>query len=804
MSIDRGKTLLNTTFSNHDFTLGSQPGYPQFQSYPANYDSKNIVNNPARQGAIETPNSLGYEFKFGSIDQTKPVDSVYSFSFTFNHSDSSLKLNFSANGSGEGFGIHDESWGLDNVKVSIEPTVTSPGVASPGNIKVGNLFTPGGPVILSAPGNIQTGSITTQGGYISLDSGGSINTTAGMIDSSSNQNGGEITLRADGDIKVGDIRSLGNLLGGNITLRSEGGGTINTTAGKLDSYSNQNGGAISLTANGDIKLGEITSSGKVFSGQIELNSRTGGIFANGIIMIRSDTFGTRRGGDINITARSLSLTNGARVLTGTFNDGAAGNLTVNVSESVEVVGTGTSSGSTVFSLLSTATGGSKPAGELTINTRHLIVKDGGAIATSTAGTGQGGNLTVTATESIQLSGTAPNGFPSGLSTDTLRDGNAGDLTINTRHLIIENGAAASVSTFGRGKGGNLIVNNSESIEPELIELRGTSRRGFASGLYAQTFGEGDAGDLRINNTQDLIIRDGAKITVTAINTKEDKFPIEVLYDNIPDPIPDPIPDTNLRQILKNTQATGDAGNIEVTADFISLDNQGQIIAETEATEGGNITLNARDLLLLRHNSSISTTAGTDENREAGGNGGNITINTPFVVGIPRENSDITANAFLGNGGSVTITAQGIYGLKFRPDLTPRSDITASSEFGNPGVVTLNLPDIDPNRGLVNIPQPQDPALIAPFFPSDYNRFTVTGRGGLPPQPDEALRAEAIIPPTNANQTTLENPLIPSKPTQIIEAQGWVINAQGQVMLVAYNPNVTSSNPWSNRQECHAP
>ena len=65
----------------------------------------------------------------------------------------------------------------------------------------------------------------------------------------------------------------------------------------------------------------------------------------------------------------------------------------------------------------------------------------------------------------------------------------------------------------------------------------------------------------------------------------------------------------------------------------------------------------------------------------GGDGGNIDIDSDFIVAVPEENSDITANAFQGKGGRVQITAQGIFGTQFRKDETAQSDTTASSRFG---------------------------------------------------------------------------------------------------------------------------
>jgi hypothetical protein len=53
------------------------------------------------------------------------MDSVYIFSFMFAHNASDLVLNFSAAGLQ---GLADESWGLDNVQVSVAAVPVPPAV----------------------------------------------------------------------------------------------------------------------------------------------------------------------------------------------------------------------------------------------------------------------------------------------------------------------------------------------------------------------------------------------------------------------------------------------------------------------------------------------------------------------------------------------------------------------------------------------------------------------------------------------------------------------------------------------------
>jgi len=111
LSVTGGPTLLNTTFTNSDFPVGTPVPQPRRQAYPDVFPGG---DNPARTGAAEN-NTLGYTFFFGSIGQLREVDSVYNLSFTFEHTASSVVFNFSAFGLSPG--IADESWGLDNVQV---------------------------------------------------------------------------------------------------------------------------------------------------------------------------------------------------------------------------------------------------------------------------------------------------------------------------------------------------------------------------------------------------------------------------------------------------------------------------------------------------------------------------------------------------------------------------------------------------------------------------------------------------------------------------------------------------------------
>jgi large exoprotein involved in heme utilization and adhesion len=294
---------------------------------------------------------------------------------------------------------------------------------------------------------------------------------------------------------------------------------------------------------------------------------------------------------------------------------------------------------------------------------------------------------------------------------------------------------------------------------------------------------------------------------------------------------------------EDTSNLATPGQINITAHSILLDNEGKINARSRSGRGGNITLELQDLLLMRRESQISASAGTSN---APGDGGNITINAPngFVVAAPLENNDITANAFSGSGGNINIKANSIFGFvrqtradletllqtqdpeKLKPSRLDTSDITAFSEQNRSlsGTVEINTADVDPSKGLIELPI--NLVDVSQQISTDCNpggklasgSFIATGRGGIAPSPREPLMSNDAVPADwlklgserenragdvqnrvviqqqrHAEDTPQKAEFVNS-PTEIVEAQGWVIDTNGNVVLVAQAPTVTPHSP----------
>nr|WP_235927103.1 S-layer family protein [Gloeocapsopsis dulcis] len=493
---------------------------------------------------------------------------------------------------------------------------------------------------------------------------------------------------------------------------------------------------------------------------------------------------TGAGGSIEIETGKLVLQDVAQISTATYGEGSAGSLTVKASESVELSGSLVISSEEVYgsglttNVLPGATGF---GGDLFVETKQLFIQDGAQIGSFVDGFSSGGKVEVRASELVELSGTPVENskFPSGIFTSVQEGafGNANNIYIETKQLTIRDGAALSTATYGSGAGGNL------TVKATVVEVIGRSQDDQApSWITAQVFEEstGKAGNVTIE-TRNLVVRDGAEVAVSSLNSTPD--------------------------------AQG-AGNLQVAAQTIYLDDQGKIIANTASGQGGNINLNVQDLF-LRRTSEISTTAGI---AGSGGDGGDISINNArFIIAAPNENNDIKANAFLGQGGRVAIDAQNIFGLTVRSlqdlqtllgtsdpaQLDPvrllSSDITAISQT-NPqlsGEVVINTPDVDPSRGAVVLPQNlvDVSGLIAQGCAAgnvaNESQFVVTGRGGLPPNPGEVLSSDDVWQDWRSSSVTTINapeaaiaPSPRTTSTPLIEATNWATNNQGEVMLIA--------------------
>jgi filamentous hemagglutinin family protein len=646
-----------------------------------------------------------------------------------------------------------------------------------------------GPVSAVGTGAIGNGgNITINTGKLSITNGGFI-----FASTFGEGNAGNIDITAR-DVSFDGIGSNGVPGGAFGRVESEGvgrGGNIRINAGSL---SIRNGAQVSVTTLGQGRAGTITfntptltvaSNARILA-ETSSTGNGGSIVVNApdsVNLRRSnnlspvlsvETSGAGQAGDITINTPSITLAERARI-TATATDTATnreggGSITLNASNLnlAGIVG--------VFA----ETQGEAPAGTLRLNPYRnqpdldITLTPNSQISASTSGSGRGGDLIVTAPQSITITGAGR------LAVETSGTGNAGNMQFTTRQLSLQDGVEISASTIGTGQAGNIGIN------AEVFTLSDGAQ------VSTNTSGSGLAGDLTVAVKDQLFLTGQGTGLFASTASGSTGNGGNITSD------PRLVQIEDGATVAVDSQGRGTGGNISLQVDDQLVLDQGSITAETNSAQGGNISLDVNDVVLLRNSSLISATAGT---ARAGGDGGNITIDGDFIAAVENENSDISANAFTGRGGNVQITTQGIFGIEARPQPTAQSDITASSERGVSGGVSINTPDADPSRGLVQLPVDLSDAsqLITQACPTgdeSANQFIVTGRGGLPPTPSEAVQRDAIevdlvtVEEESLGQNQPSSPSSPSPDPPLTEAQGWQIAADGKVMLVAAVPQNT--------------
>lgn len=539
------------------------------------------------------------------------------------------------------------------------------------------------------------GDITINSGTVSLTNGANLfsflraetETLAGAVGEA-----GNITINAQGLVSLDGVGPDGSITSAESNV---GFGAVGN-AGKIT----VNAGALSLT-NGAKFSSSTFGTGNAADITIQVRDAVllnqGQIFSN----VGSDAFGN--GGAIAINAGSLSLQNAAFLASDTLGVGNAGNITIQVRDTVALTGRnedGFSSGffSRVGDFDNFAEGN---GGTVSITARAVILRDGAFLDTSVlnggganGGLANAGNIQINATETVSLDQSRI--FS---NVDTASFGIGGDITINSGGTVsLTNGAnllsflrAETETEAGAiGAAGNITITAQgvvtlDGVSPEGVITSAESNVGFGAvgnagtitinaealsltngaQLSSSTFGFGNAADITIR-TRGLVQVDsgGASGYVSLIDS----------------------------QVGEGGEGT--AGRIDITAEALALTNGGQILTLTRGVgDAGPITLTLRDRLTLDGTAPDGSPSAIVSDVEFTGEGtsGGIIINTGSL--LIRNGAELTASTKgFGNAGSIFITARDQVSItgdgSAKPDEIPEglvpNSINSSADRGSTG------------------------------------------------------------------------------------------------------------------------
>ncbi|MEQ9356166.1 beta strand repeat-containing protein, partial [Coleofasciculus chthonoplastes] len=474
------------------------------------------------------------------LEASDNITIIDGLSLTF---DPGGSITFTADADGNGVG----DFSMDQTQ-----SITTPGRdinISGERITAGTIITNafnGGAINLTANGNINVRRLDSgtndagTGGAVTVTSvNGAINVIGAAnsaVESGSAGagigNGGNIFLRARGDITTDDVTARSNSDGtaGDITIISEQ-GSIDTTAATFGVHAfGATGGTIELEAFNDINVGSVRSDAfDNDAGNITLTSTLGGITTG---QLNAASGSTAKGGDISLEAAGNILATSDISTAGGFDGGGAVNLTSNngtitVEDEISTSGFDSNGGDVTLDAegdieiaqitASSPTGG----GAITIRSNSGGIQTDSLLSTANSSlgfTGTGGNITLQATDNIntdQIDSTGLSGGAISISTNSNittgqidsvgespldTDDTAGgtiELTSNNGAITVQGSLNASASTGikeGTSTGGNITVTSGSSITVN------------GDGVFAST-NNGNGGDITFEAGGDIFTDD---------------------------------------------------------------------------------------------------------------------------------------------------------------------------------------------------------------------------------------------------------------------------------------------------------
>jgi large exoprotein involved in heme utilization and adhesion len=356
---------------------------------------------------------------------------------------------------------------------------------------------------------------------------------------------------------------------------------------------------------------------------------------------------TGQAGAVTLSGRNITISGGGLINSGTAGAGDGGTVQVTAQGPLSL----TDPGSGIIASASSAASGN--AGSVTVNAPQITMARGAQIASATAGTGAGGSVNVTTPGALVLNGEGVANTQISASAIGPNSVSGGSVTVAANTLTVEGGAQIASSTAGRGTGGDVDVAVAGDIT---LPDRGPQ-------ISAQSTGSGDAGSITVSATR-LLMSNGGKISTEA------------------------------------ETSTANGGNILIDPQLVIL-NHSSIIASAVEGRGGNITINAGELIV----SSDSVTSATGQLLFVGSrvdvNGALVVLSTQLrsrtevlrEACSARAGQPVSSLAEAGRGGlpqdpEATLPALYIAGRDFNPN--PQSGADTVELSGTPIHATARL------------------------------------------------------------------------------------------------------------------
>ena len=277
-----------------------------------------------------------------------------------------------------------------------------------------------------------------------------------------------------------------------------------------------NGGPISVEASGSVSLAgasvaerTLLVSNSFGAGRVgSIDIHAGSLSLAGNAAIQGVATAAGDGSTVTLRSGSISMTGGAQVDASTRGAGRGGSLVVENRGAIHLDGTrdaGDGSGTRLPSGFFANAHAGGAAGNIVISTATLEVLGGAEISSSArrGSSGNGGRISIDATQGVKVAGTDSTGKSSGIVSNTFSTGIAGDIDISADSIDIADQGRIQTQSEGAGHAGaiNLRARNmtlsgrgqvsSDARAGGAIERRSCGRRRPAAASGWCFSGQGD-------------------------------------------------------------------------------------------------------------------------------------------------------------------------------------------------------------------------------------------------------------------------------------------------------------------------
>jgi len=539
---------------------------------------------------------------------------------------------------------------------------------------------------------------------------------------------------------------------------------------------------------------------RVSADTIEIDAQRSQVDVTGIVS--NAISGAGSGGVVDVTARRITLRDGATIASNTYAEGNAGTVRVSANDIV-LDGPDTTIASHAF------VGSSGSAGTVDVKvTGSLDVLNGAQISTTSNGDGNAGAVTVHA-GSIRLDGgefSRLTGIVSETDFTFGAESNAGsvnvvasgDITLARSGLISSTSNSFGSAGSVRVEAGNIDLQGIDFVAGGII-----SRGGFYSS---------SAGTVEVVASGTVRVANGSQISSSAESIYGPAGSVSVTARDVIVDGADPFSrDPSSINARAGFSSIGLTGNVTVTGTrSVTVTNRGELsivndaqfgdgvgrpslLAVTapliEVSAGGTITAAATgDMpasnLQLYVGERLDMNRGSITTSAVEGNGGSITVTGPGAIILRNSQITTSVTGLVGNGGDITIATRGLVldtgfiqantaaeeavggnvridtqylipsggtllvggsqSLDFRPGIFGLNVIQAAAPTGVSGAITITTPALDVSAGLTPInARVLDGGGLGRGLcdVSGGSSLSSAGRGGMPSSARGFLRDE---------------------------------------------------------------